>query len=141
MVLLIDANVILDYLLVRQPQYNDVVRLIYYCEKYDIKEYAAFHTISIIWYHLRKIPIANRRNLLLNVTNLFIVTGASHESVVNAIKNENFPDFEDCLQEKCALAVNADYIVTNNVKDFKSSEVPAVTPEKMLEIILKIEEE
>ena len=140
MVLLIDANVILDYLLVRQPQYNDVI-IIYYCEKYNIKEYAAFHTISIIWYHLRKMPVMDRRKLLLNVTNLFIVASASHESVVNAIKNEQFPDFEDCLQEKCALAVNADYIVTNNVKDFKSSEVPAVTPEKMLKIILKIEEE
>ena len=141
MVLLIDANVILDYLLVRQPQYNDVIRLIYYCEKYDIKEYAAFHTISIIWYHLRRMPVMDRRKLLLNVTNLFIVASASHESVVNAIKNEKFPDFEDCLQEKCALTVNADYIVTNNVKDFKSSEIPAVTPEKILEIILKMEEE
>ena len=88
MVLLIDANVILNYLLVRQPQYNDVIRLIYYCEKYDIKEYAAFHTISIIWYHLRKMPVMDRRKLLLNVTNLFIVASASHESVVNAIKNE-----------------------------------------------------
>lgn len=134
MALLIDANVVLDYLLKRQPQYTDAMITAYYCEKYNVKSYIAFHTVSIIWYHLRKIPKAERRKLLLNVTNLFTVVSAPHEKVVDAIKQENFPDFEDCLQEKCALAVNADFIVTNNTKDFKASTIPAVTPAEMLKI-------
>lgn len=136
MVLLIDTNVMLDYLLVREPHYDDAAILMDFCEKYYVKGYIAFHSVSIIWYNLRKkFPSKVRRQLLLNVTNFLTVAGASHNAVVRAILNENFPDFEDCLQEKCALEVGADYIVTRNVQDFAASEIPAVTPAEMIEII------
>lgn len=44
-------------------------------------------------------------------------------------------DFEDCLQDECAKQVNADYIVTRNIKDFSKSDIPAVTPEIFLKIL------
>ena len=40
------------------------------------------------------------------------VIGASHQEVVKAIKMESFKDFEDCLQDRCAKSVDADYIIT-----------------------------
>ena len=49
--------------------------------------------------------------------------------------NELFHDFEDNLQDCCAEGVQADYIVTANVKDYeKVSIVPAVTPAQLLEL-------
>ena len=136
MVLLIDTNVVLDYLLVREAQYCNAARIIDYCQQFKVKSYIAFHSVSIIWYNLRKhFQSKERRQLLLSITNFFTVTGASHNAVVRAILNEDFPDFKDCLQEKCALEVGADYIVTNNIKDFSASEIPAVTPAEMIEII------
>ena len=137
MVLLIDANVILDYLVERQSQFYDAKCILTQCHNPHVKGYVAFHSISIIWYALRKTAIKDRRRALLEITDLLTVTGAPHEEVVNAIINENFSDFEDCLQEKCALNVSADYIVTNNVKDFKTSKVPALTPIEMLKIIVE----
>ncbi|MBR5913108.1 MAG: PIN domain-containing protein [Selenomonadaceae bacterium] len=136
MVLLIDANVVIDYIMIRKPQYDDAIKLIDYCRKFKVKTYVAFHSVSIIWYILRKnFPPQERRPILLSITDLLTVTAAPHESVVDAINSEDFPDFEDCLQEKCALEVDADYIVTGNVKDFETSQVKAVTPAEMLEII------
>lgn len=136
MVLLIDTNVVLDYLLKREPHYVNAVQLIDYCTNSEMKCHIAFHSMSTIWYHLRKhFDLKERRQLLLSVTDLLTVTGASHNAVVVAILNEDFPDFEDCLQEKCALQCDADYIVTRNVKDFAASKIPAVTPAKMCEII------
>ena len=136
MVLLIDTNVAIDYILVRKPHYDDVAKLIDYCQKFNIKIYIAFHSVSVIWYVLRKnFPPQERRPILSSVTNLCTVTAAPHSAVIDAIGNENFPDFEDCLQEKCALEVGADYIVTRNVKDFTESEIPAVTPAEMIEIL------
>ena len=44
-------------------------------------------------------------------------------------------DFEDCLQDKCAKEVGADYIITCNTKDFEESEVPAVNPKEFLKLI------
>ena len=135
MVLLIDTNVILDYLMIRKPQYDAALRLISVCQEFEIDMHMAFHSVSTMWYTLRKHKHLDRRKLLLDATNLFSVTSASHEEVINAIKNENFSDFEDCLQEKCALNVGADFIVTNNIKDFSESQVPAITPAGFLEVI------
>lgn len=46
-----------------------------------------------------------------------------------------FKDFEDCLQDRCAKSVNAEYIITRNVEDFSKSEVPAMLPEDFWELI------
>lgn len=64
------------------------------------------------------------------------VTGASHEKVCNAIERNDFPDFEDCLQDECAKEVSADYIVvTRNVEDFQHSQIKAITSQELLELI------
>ena len=135
MVALIDTNVILDYLLERQPQFTYSAQILTQCRAQQLKGFVAFHSISTIWYLLRKHPQEERRRALTEVTDMLTVTSASHEEVVNAIQNENFPDLEDCLQEKCALNVGADFIVTNNIKDFSASQIPAVTPKEFLEVI------
>ena len=137
MIILIDSNVILDYLLVRQPEYSSCVRLLASCQNKDVKGYLAFHTLPSIWYILRKYAVPNRREVLSTLTNFLEVISAPHEKVVEAIKQENFSDFEDCLQEKCASGINADYIVTNNTKDFRLSQIPAITPTETLKILFK----
>ncbi len=135
MVLLIDTNVVMDYICERHPQYKTASLIIESCQKENISGYISFHSLPIMWYILRKIPMETRRRLLLETTNLLTVTGASHDAVVNAIQDENFSDFEDCLQEKCAMHVNADYIVTENTRHFANATIPAVTSAKMLKIL------
>ena len=141
MVLLIDTNVLLDYLLIRQPQFNDSARVISACQKGIITGYIAFHSLSILWYTLRKKSDSERRQFLLQLTSFLRVASASHEKVVDAIQQVTFPDFEDCLQEKCAMEINADFIVTNNTKDFTSSKIQVVTPTEMLELFFKLKTE
>lgn len=41
-------------------------------------------------------------------------------------------DLEDGLQMQCAEHEELDYIVTRNIKDFKQSNIIAVTPEQLL---------
>lgn len=135
MVLLIDTNVVIDYICERRPQYETASCVIASCQKKNISGYIAFHSLPTIWYILRKLPAARRRRLLLETTRLLAVTGASHDAVVHAIQNEAFSDFEDCLQEQCALQVDADYIVTENTRHFANSAIPAVTSAEMLQIL------
>lgn len=54
---------------------------------------------------------------------------------MKAVEMDSFKDFEDCLQNKCAETVNAEFIVTNNVKDFKMSTITAVTPVEFCQIV------
>lgn len=52
--------------------------------------------------------------------------------MLHALERNDFPDFEDCLQDECAAQNNVDYIITRNINDFSSSNVPAITPTEFL---------
>ena len=114
MVVLIDANIILK----REPFYADAQKVMQLCSTETVDGYIALHTITTIWYLLRKLPDAVRRNALTAICNLLQVTGTTHEEVLHAIQMTTFKDFEDCIQSKCAKSANADYIITRNVSDF-----------------------
>jgi hypothetical protein len=66
------------------------------------------------------------------------VTDINKQQIINAIKDERFADLEDCLQAECAASVGADYIITRNVDDFTNSIIPAIVPEKFLELVERI---
>ncbi len=92
------------------------------------------HSISNIFYILRKNYSAeNRRCLLLGILKFLQVANASHKNVQHALERNDFPDFEDCLQDECAIQNHADYIITRNTDDFSNSNVPAITPSDFLE--------
>lgn len=135
MVVLIDTNVIIDFLLEREPFYEAAAEVLRKCAGNELTGYLAFHSIPNIWYILRKVPEKNRREWLMDLCSFLHVTGASHEDVVKAIANEAFGDFEDCLQDRCAKSRRAQYIITRNVKDFVGSEVSAVSPQEFLDRI------
>lgn len=136
MVILIDTNVVLDVLQGRKPflqESSEVIRL--YGER-SVKGYIAPHSVSNIFFIMRKnCSIGQRRLLLKGLLKIVRVGGIKHESIVAALEREEFSDFEDCLQDECAKGIKADYIITRNIKDFKQSNVPAITPEQFLEII------
>lgn len=136
MVILIDTNVALDFLAIRQPYYGDTRNIIRHCADGQIKGYIAFHSLPNIFYILRKSHSeADRRQMMKKLCVVLHVTGASHEKVCDAIERGEFSDFEDCLQDECAQEVSADYIITRNIEDFKCSRVKAIDPQEFLKIM------
>lgn len=135
MVVLIDTNVIIDFLLKREPFSELAAEILQKCAGKELVGYLAFHSIPNIWYILRKVPEDKRREWLKDICSVLFVTGASHEEVLRAIENEKFGDFEDCLQDRCAKSKGAQYIITRNVKDFDGSEIQAVSPQEFLDVI------
>lgn len=136
MVILIDTNIALDFLTMRHPYYENARDVIRICAEDKVKGYIAFHSLPNIFYILRKsYPEADRREMLKKLCFVLQVTAASHDKVCEAIKQTDFRDFEDCLQEKCAKEVLADYIVTRNLDDFKNSQMKAVLPQEFLQMM------
>lgn len=78
MVLLIDTNVLLNYLTNRDDIYAqqscDIVRL---CATEKCIGYIAFHTLSTIWYVLRKWDDYKRRQSLKDICEIFTVASAT----------------------------------------------------------------
>ena len=132
MVVLIDTNILLDYILKREPFYEESQKVMEVCSTDTADGCIALHTVTTIWYLLRSFPEKSRRSALNAVCELLQVVGTSHDEVMNAINNADFKDFEDCIQSKCAKTANAGYIITRNISDFEASEIPAVTPAEFL---------
>lgn len=129
MLVLIDTNIILDVLEKREPFYEASNNVLFLCASKKINGCVALHSISNIYYILRKNYSAEtRRHLLLGILKFLQVANTSHEGVQRTLERTDFPDFEDCLQDECAVQNHADYIITRNINDFSSAKIPAVTP-------------
>lgn len=138
MVVLIDTNVLLDVVVMREPYWENSIKVVQYCANKAAQGFIAAHSVSNMYYILRKkFSDAERRRLILNYMKFLTVAGIEHGQMVEALNRDNFKDFEDCLQDECAKGIGADYIITRNVKDFEQSKVPAITPEQFLEIMEK----
>lgn len=127
--ILIDTNVLLDYLLERDPFFEDSKEVILSCINGKTKGCIAAHSIPNMFFILRKdYDAKERREILLNLCKIFDVEGIDKTKLIAGLENENFSDFEDCLQMECAKSYKADYIVTRNVSDYETSEVKAIMP-------------
>ena len=131
--ILIDTNVLLDYLLEREPFFDDAKKVILSCTEGNIKGCIAAHSISNMFFILRKDYTAKeRREILLNLCKIFNIEGIDKEKLLSGLANEDFSDFEDCLQMECAKSYGAEYIVTRNVADYSTSEIKAILPSEYL---------
>lgn len=139
MVILVDTNIVLDVLLKREPYRTNSEIILSKCADRQIIGYLAAHTIPNIFYILRKsYTRQERRKLIKNLCSIFRVSDLNLDKILSAIDNEDFTDFEDCLQEECAVNIMADYIVTRNPKDFEKSRVKVIDPEGFI-LLLKNE--
>ena len=132
---LVDTNVVIDFLTTREPFYKAASSIMEKCANGELDGYIAFHSIPNLWYILRKTPEEKRREWLLDVCSILRVKGASHDNVLKAIRMKDFDDLEDCLQDRCAEEVGAKLIITRNVNDFEKSVIPAISPEDFLDAI------
>lgn len=73
-----------------------------------------------------------RRTLLKNLCKVFRISDLSAKKILSALDNDKFTDFEDCLQDECAVETMADYIVTRNPNDFINSKVKAIQPDEFI---------
>ena len=135
---LVDTNVIINYLTSREDKYSEESRqVMMMCARHQLDGYAAFHSLSIIWYFSgrQKLPEETRREWIRRVYTILETANATHEALAGAVYKPEFRDFEDNLQECCAVSTGCDYIVTVNIKDYEHSRVPAVTPSELVQII------
>ena len=132
MKVLIDTNIIMDYLSNRQPFFDMADKIIDLCSNDDrVQSYLAAHTITNIFYLLRKhFSIDKRREVILDLFEAFHIVPIDEEKLFNALQNREFKDFEDCLQVECAKSIKVDYIITRDAKDFANSEITFLTPEE-----------
>ena len=133
MVILVDTNIIIDALANREPYADNAKKILEKCAAREVTGILAAHSIPNMFYIFRKnFSQDERRFLLKNLCNIFKISDLNAKKILAALENEKFVDFEDCLQEECAVESMADYIVTRNPADFVNSRVKVILPEEFL---------
>ena len=127
--ILLDTNILLDYLLMREPFYDNASEIVRRCVDGIYRGCVAAHSISNMFFILRKTyNIKERREILLSICEIFDIIGIDKTKLIIGLENEDFSDFEDCLQMECARDYGAKYIVTRNIADYEKSEIKAISP-------------
>ena len=133
---LIDTNVILDYVLLRDG-FCDIAREL--LERLIISKSKIWLTASTITdiYYISKKDLkdgAAARQIIAKLLNTFQIADVNRGDCLNALDLE-IDDYEDALVAVCAQKVKAQYIVTRNTKHFEGSPVKAISPEEILKML------
>lgn len=135
MKVLIDTNVILDVLCSRTEFLEASSRVWKYCEVNKLTGVISALSVPNIVYILRKeLDPDKTKDIIDRIMLIFDVAELKAEDLRKAAEMKT-ADFEDAVQMSCADRINADFIVTRNVRDFVSSPVPAVKPSELLDRI------
>lgn len=135
MKILVDTSVILDVLCDR-PEFVEASSKVWKCCEVDqIEGYISALSVPNIAYILRKeLTPQKTQQLIQQITMIFKVVDLKAADLKPAAEMYT-SDHEDALQMCQANRINADYIVTRNIRDFKDSKVPALKPSELLERI------
>ena len=121
---LIDANVVFDVVEKRQPHYAASNQVLCLCRRGALGGMVAYHTIANVFYQYGKPAVPFLKDSLLPHVR---TVSADSPLVIQALA-WGMTDFEDALQAAAARANGAAFIISRNVKGFKQSHVPALTP-------------
>ena len=136
MVRLVDTNILMDIIANREPYAEYGKNILEKCAKREVIGIMAAHSIPNLFYILRKdFSQEERRALLKNLCSIFRISDLNTKKILAALDNDKFIDFEDCLQEECAVEGIADYIVTRNPDDFVESRVKVIQPDEFLNLL------
>lgn len=130
----LDTNVLIDYLLRREPFYRDAKKVFELC-LYKIDGFVTPHSLIDVFYMLSErtdAPVEYCQNTILKLRAVLNVVGEDDAMVFSAANNTGFPDFEDSMQYESALSAGVDCILTRNPKDFRNSRLAVCSPVEFL---------
>jgi len=136
--LFLDSDVLLDLLLNRAPFTDDIEVLIEYAINSEIKLFTSPISITNIHYIIGKLENQNKANLKTRKILKIVSMESVGQKVIDMASNSKFKDFEDSVQNYCAVESDHEIIITRNTKDYKKSELSILTPK---EYLAKIENE
>lgn len=130
--ILVDLNVILDVLLERKG-YQASQSVLELQQTRGCALFISGHMVTTFAYLLEyaKVPQAEIRRHVDWLLQTFRVVPTGAEILKEAVES-HIADYEDAVIEQSALACQASMIITRNIKDFRLSVVPAITPESFV---------
>ncbi len=131
---LIDTNIVLDFLLQREPFFQDTELLFQAVDADQVVGYVTATTLTDIFYiakrHTRSIEQA--RQAVSEILNTMAICPVNR-AVLELAFGSGLADFEDAVQIACAVAQGLDVILTRDTQGFLSSSIPVLSIQALLQ--------
>jgi len=129
----IDTDVIVDFLTDRKPFSIESAKIFSLIDQKKIKGCVSSLSFSNLYYVLRKFGTHKKViNSLQELSEMVDILKVDSDIVKSALTSD-FKDFEDSIQYFAAQEhKKIDCIITRNIKDYKDSPLPVMTPETFL---------
>jgi predicted nucleic acid-binding protein len=129
----IDTDVIVDFLTDRKPFSLESSKIFSLIDQKKIKGCVSSLSFSNLYYVLRKFGTHKKViSSLQELSELVDILKVDSDIVKSALTSD-FKDFEDTIQYFSAQEhKKVDCIITRNIKDYKDSSLPVMTPETFL---------
>lgn len=126
--LLIDTNVLIDYLGRKEPFFTPAKTIVMAAFFGDVKIWTPAQSVVDAFYVLsRYMDSAKIQRAILKALELISPVDLMGADLERAARL-SWPDMEDCLISVAATKANADYLITRDASGFERSSVPTLTP-------------
>jgi predicted nucleic acid-binding protein len=131
----IDLNILMDFLFKRDG-HEKAAEIFGHCAQKEINGFICAHEVTTLSYFLEKsVRDKNKlRKAISGIMKRFKVIEIN-EKILDDALHSAVDDFEDAVIEVSSKTKKIDYIITQNIKDFKKSSVKALTPEEILGVL------
>lgn len=130
-----DTNIVLDVLMDREPYSDAAVELFSRVEEGTITGCLCATTITTVFYlATKRLGTLRARQEIKKLFQLFEISPVNRYLLESALVLD-FDDFEDAVLHEAACHVNADAIVTRNLKDFAKAKIPVHDSAEMAKIV------
>jgi predicted nucleic acid-binding protein len=128
-----DTDVIVDFLTDRKPFSLESAKIFSLIDQKKIKGCVSSLSFSNLYYVLRKFgPHKKVISSLQELSDMVDILKVDSDIAKSALSSD-FKDFEDSIQLFAAQEhKRVDCIITRNIKDYKDSSLPVMTPETFL---------
>ena len=129
----IDTNVIIDLLAKREPFYHESLQLFSLADSNQIELTISALSLVNTHYILNDVMKLKDARSIIGKFKVLVESHVLNDKVINLALNDfDYKDFEDGIQYYTALESKANLIITRNLKDFKHSKIPVMSPKEFL---------
>jgi len=129
---LVDTNIFLDVVLKRPGLEDESRQVLNWFGNHPGEGWIAWHTLANLFYvGARMVGAAPARQTIQAILGSFEVCQVGTREARRAMELK-LRDFEDSLQVSAGLATGVERIVTRNLRDFRGSPIPAISPHAFL---------
>ncbi len=130
--LFLDTNIVVDLLGEREPFYEPIAKIATLADKGKIQLIVSALTYSTVYYLLSRFE--DKKAVKEKIIKFKVIAETSDltDKIIEKGLSSKFKDFEDSIQYYCAIEEDCNILITRNIKDFKESDIPVLTPDEYL---------